>query len=349
MTERREGGDARAEQRGGFGGGLLLLSRFLGKPTIEVANELLGNTPERSRAPVYRSFVSEDQIRKANHEQARKGAEALLASSELRPHPYMSDRGLDGQWLVNGEPIMGKDRVVINPGELMLVPAYKADGDGSKLVNVQKIKANKEKRPLFGGDMTGVYHKLDGHQKLIAITEGYATGVTVNQVTGATTYVAFQTGNLASVSAWVTSQYPGAPVVFSAHGVPKSVPAAATARHMFQLDATCPLVSKVHRQAERQIEAGRHIVFIAAEEAYRSEESMPVMAGILSRQGFKCTVLFAIDPFVVQIVLGALILWAVGINRFREVRVARADAAQHRAFDAGAQQVEDLGGCLRAA
>lgn len=198
------------------GGGLLLLSRFLGKPTIEVANELLGNTPERSRAPVYRSFVSEDQIRKANHEQARKGAEALLASSELRPHPYMSDRGLDGQWLVNGEPIMGRDRSVIQPGELMLVPAYKAEGDGSKLVNVQKIKANKEKRPLFGGDMAGVYHKLDGHRKLIAITEGYATGVTVNQVTGATTYCAFNTGNLASVSAWVAGQHPGVPVVFFA-------------------------------------------------------------------------------------------------------------------------------------
>ena len=198
------------------GGGLLLLSRFLGKPTIEVANELLGNTTERSRAPVYRSFVSEDQIRKANHEQARKGAEALLASSELRAHPYMSDRGLDGQWLVNGEPIMGKDRAVIKPGELMLVPAYKAEGDGSKLVNVQKIKANKEKRPLFGGDMAGVYHKLDGHQKLIAIAEGYATGVTVNQVTGATTYCAFNTGNLAAVSAWVAGQHPGVPVVFFA-------------------------------------------------------------------------------------------------------------------------------------
>lgn len=198
------------------GGGLLLLSRFLGKPTIEVANELLGNTPERSRAPVYRSFVSEDQIRKANHEQARKGAEALLASSELRPHAYMSDRGLDGQWLVNGEPVMGRDRSVIQPGDLLLVPAYKAEGDGSKLVNVQKIKANKEKRPLYGGDMAGVYHKLDGHQKLIAITEGYATGVTVNQVTGATTYVAFNTGNLASVSAWVASQHPGVPVVFFA-------------------------------------------------------------------------------------------------------------------------------------
>ena len=54
----------------------------------------------------------------------------------------------------------------------------------------------------------------------------------------------------------------GAPVVFSAHGVPKSVPAAATARGLNWLDATCPLVSKVHRQAERQIEAGRHIIFI---------------------------------------------------------------------------------------
>ena len=54
----------------------------------------------------------------------------------------------------------------------------------------------------------------------------------------------------------------GAPVIFSAHGVPKSIPAEAERRGLSYLDATCPLVSKVHRQAERQIEAGRHIVFI---------------------------------------------------------------------------------------
>lgn len=54
----------------------------------------------------------------------------------------------------------------------------------------------------------------------------------------------------------------GAPVVFSAHGVPKAVPIEATRRGLEWLDATCPLVSKVHRQAERQIESGRHIVFI---------------------------------------------------------------------------------------
>ncbi|MFL6853679.1 MAG: 4-hydroxy-3-methylbut-2-enyl diphosphate reductase [Sphingomicrobium sp.] len=54
----------------------------------------------------------------------------------------------------------------------------------------------------------------------------------------------------------------GRPVVFSAHGVPKIVPAAAEARGLDYLDATCPLVSKVHRQAERLIEAGRHIIFV---------------------------------------------------------------------------------------
>jgi len=54
----------------------------------------------------------------------------------------------------------------------------------------------------------------------------------------------------------------GAPVVFSAHGVPKAVPDEATTRGLDWLDATCPLVSKVHRQAERHYEAGRHILFI---------------------------------------------------------------------------------------
>jgi 4-hydroxy-3-methylbut-2-enyl diphosphate reductase len=52
------------------------------------------------------------------------------------------------------------------------------------------------------------------------------------------------------------------PVVFSAHGVPKSVPAAASARHMFQLDATCPLVTKVHMEAQRHYTEGYEIILI---------------------------------------------------------------------------------------
>jgi 4-hydroxy-3-methylbut-2-en-1-yl diphosphate reductase len=53
-----------------------------------------------------------------------------------------------------------------------------------------------------------------------------------------------------------------APVVFSAHGVPKSVPTEASRRKLLYLDATCPLVSKVHREAEHHFARGRHILLI---------------------------------------------------------------------------------------
>jgi 4-hydroxy-3-methylbut-2-enyl diphosphate reductase len=52
------------------------------------------------------------------------------------------------------------------------------------------------------------------------------------------------------------------PVIFSAHGVAKSVPAAAAARALFHLDATCPLVTKVHREAEIHYRKGRHVILI---------------------------------------------------------------------------------------
>ncbi len=54
----------------------------------------------------------------------------------------------------------------------------------------------------------------------------------------------------------------GSPVVFSAHGVPKAVPAEAERRNLISLDATCPLVSKVHNEAERHFAQGRRIILI---------------------------------------------------------------------------------------
>jgi 4-hydroxy-3-methylbut-2-enyl diphosphate reductase len=57
----------------------------------------------------------------------------------------------------------------------------------------------------------------------------------------------------------------GAKVIFSAHGVPKSVPAEAERRELFHLDATCPLVSKVHNQAQHQQRNGKHILLIGHE------------------------------------------------------------------------------------
>ncbi|PPC85781.1 MAG: 4-hydroxy-3-methylbut-2-enyl diphosphate reductase, partial [Hyphomicrobium sp.] len=52
------------------------------------------------------------------------------------------------------------------------------------------------------------------------------------------------------------------PVIFSAHGVAKTIPAAAKSRNMFVLDATCPLVSKVHMEAQRHFEQGRDIILV---------------------------------------------------------------------------------------
>jgi 4-hydroxy-3-methylbut-2-enyl diphosphate reductase len=52
------------------------------------------------------------------------------------------------------------------------------------------------------------------------------------------------------------------PVVFSAHGVPKKVPAEAVQRNLLYVDATCPLVSKVHREAERHYDLGRTVILI---------------------------------------------------------------------------------------
>ncbi len=54
----------------------------------------------------------------------------------------------------------------------------------------------------------------------------------------------------------------GRPVIFSAHGVPKRVPDEAKRRELFFIDATCPLVSKVHREAERHYQNGRQIILI---------------------------------------------------------------------------------------
>ena len=60
----------------------------------------------------------------------------------------------------------------------------------------------------------------------------------------------------------IPEQHRAQPVVFSAHGVPKSVPEDANSRNLFYLDATCPLVSKVHKQAMRHNRLGRHVVLI---------------------------------------------------------------------------------------
>ena len=76
----------------------------------------------------------------------------------------------------------------------------------------------------------------------------------------------FVVGNLEAIGAVFVDELDevpdGVPVIFSAHGVPKSVPSEAESRGLLYVDATCPLVSKVHREAERYNRMGLHVLLV---------------------------------------------------------------------------------------
>jgi 4-hydroxy-3-methylbut-2-enyl diphosphate reductase len=91
----------------------------------------------------------------------------------------------------------------------------------------------------------------------------------------------------------------GQPVVFSAHGVPKSVPEAAQAREMFFIDATCPLVSKVHREAERHFKNGKQVILIGHRghpEVVGTMGQLPCRAVVLVETVQHAETIVVIDP-----------------------------------------------------
>lgn len=173
------------------GGGLKLLSMFINKSTMDTAKELLGDDDYKTIAPKRIQTIDHDAVRQANIEQAKKGAKTLIDTAKLAQHGYMLKKGLTSEYITNGQPIFSKGGV-IEKGSLLLIPVYK----NNELVNVQKITIDGDKKPLFGGDMQGVQHVIEGSGSSVAIVEGFATGVTVNNLTGYKTYVAFNTGNL---------------------------------------------------------------------------------------------------------------------------------------------------------
>jgi putative DNA primase/helicase len=190
------------------GGGLLLLSRFIGKSTIETAKELVGDDDYKTVAPKRIHTVNYDDVRAINIEKAKKGALTLFNSAVLSSHKYMDNKGLNGEWLTNGQAIMTNNGVVPACG-FLLVPVYKK----GELVNMQKITVDGIKRPLFGGDMQGVQHVIDGSAKNVAITEGYATGITINLATKWKTYAAFNAGNLEAAVKQAKAEHPAAKIV----------------------------------------------------------------------------------------------------------------------------------------
>jgi 4-hydroxy-3-methylbut-2-enyl diphosphate reductase len=111
------------------------------------------------------------------------------------------------------------------------------------------------------GFCAGVVRAIDAVEKALAI---YGPPVYVRHEIVHNKYVVEGLRRKGAVFVEELDEIPetGAPVIFSAHGVPKSVPRQALGRQLFAIDATCPLVTKVHREAEIHHRRGRHVVLI---------------------------------------------------------------------------------------
>jgi 4-hydroxy-3-methylbut-2-enyl diphosphate reductase len=111
------------------------------------------------------------------------------------------------------------------------------------------------------GFCAGVVRAIDAVEKALAL---YGPPVYVRHEIVHNRYVVDSLRRKGAVFVRELDEVPAgdAPVIFSAHGVPKSVPEQAAARRLFAIDATCPLVTKVHREAEIHHKRGRHIVLI---------------------------------------------------------------------------------------
>ena len=125
-------------------------------------------------------------------------------------------------------------------------------------------KSEKRRISLLVASPRGFCAGVDRAIKIVELAlEKYGAPVYVRHEIVHNRYVVDELKRLGAIFVEELDEVPdGVPVVFSAHGVPKAVPHKAEERGLEYLDATCPLVSKVHRQAERQVEADRHIIFV---------------------------------------------------------------------------------------
>jgi 4-hydroxy-3-methylbut-2-enyl diphosphate reductase len=111
------------------------------------------------------------------------------------------------------------------------------------------------------GFCAGVVRAIDAVEKALAL---YGPPVYVRHEIVHNKYVVEELRRKGAVFVRELDEIPDgdAPVIFSAHGVPKAIPDMARSRRLFAIDATCPLVTKVHREAELHHKRGRHIVLI---------------------------------------------------------------------------------------
>lgn len=196
------------------GDGLDLVCRVTGKSPKEAAGLLAplvglsfgGLDPaERGRIHQQQQARAEADAKQAalQRQRAARRAIAILQNCEPGQAAYLADKGL-------AEVVGHITQRVIVVGPLTF-PAgslvVSLRNDAGELVNVQLIAPDGGKGYLAGGQKAGAFHPIEGGA-LVAVVEGYATGLSVHLATGATVYCAMDCGNLLAVATIARSQHP---------------------------------------------------------------------------------------------------------------------------------------------
>lgn len=203
----------------GSGDGLDLVCRVL-STTPKAAAELLAPLVGVSAAgadPAERERVHQQQQARAEadakqaeqlRQKAARRAAAIAGDVAQGVSPYFTVKGLEWPQAAINRTLIREGGENFPAGSLVVVLTDEAGA----LVNVQLIRADGTKRYLHGGQKAGAYHRIEGGA-LVAICEGYATGLSVHLAIGATVYCAMDAGNLLAVTTIARRQHPEARIL----------------------------------------------------------------------------------------------------------------------------------------
>ncbi|WP_421225127.1 DUF927 domain-containing protein [Aeromonas enteropelogenes] len=203
----------------GNGDGLDLVGKVTGRPPKEAAELIapLVGLSDSGLDPAAREQIHQQQQARAEQEhkqveqQRRKAARrATSISADIKQgvSPYLERKALSGWPMPLTQRVIAVGELTYQPGSLV-VPLWDEAGE---LVNVQLINTEGDKRYLPGGQKAGAFHRIDGGE-LVAVVEGYASGLSVQVATGATVYCAMDAGNLQAVAEIARRQHPEARIL----------------------------------------------------------------------------------------------------------------------------------------
>ncbi|MGR1225398.1 DUF927 domain-containing protein [Aeromonas veronii] len=199
----------------GNGDGLDLVGKVTGRQPKEAAEliaPLVGlsdsGLDHAAREQIHQQQQARaEQEHKQAEQQRRKAARrATSISADIKQgvSPYLERKALSGLAMPLTQRVIAVGELTYQPGSLV-VPLWDEAGE---LVNVQLINTEGDKRYLPGGQKAGAFHRIDGGE-LVAVVEGYASGLSVQVATGATVYCAMDAGNLQAVAEIAHRQHPG--------------------------------------------------------------------------------------------------------------------------------------------